>query len=111
MLNISTVLQINLYGAKKGAWAGERTMLSKQTTLRVQSRIRCKRLTYYHLLPRAVVTGCTSGIGREFAQQLSKAGFRVLLVSRDEKALAKLQTELSACSLPVTLASARVPSS
>jgi len=42
----------------------------------------------------AIVTGCTSGIGREFALQLSKAGFKVLLVSRNEKALLALQSEL-----------------
>ena len=30
----------------------------------------------------AVVTGATDGIGKEFAFQLAKAGFNILLVSR-----------------------------
>ncbi|CAD6571032.1 MAG: hypothetical protein CYPHOPRED_004262, partial [Cyphobasidiales sp. Tagirdzhanova-0007] len=42
----------------------------------------------------AVVTGCTSGIGREFAFQLSKAGFKLVLVARNEQALNALQKEL-----------------
>lgn len=41
-----------------------------------------------------VVTGCTSGIGREFALQLAKAGFKIVLVSRNEQSLKQLQGEL-----------------
>jgi FlaA1/EpsC-like NDP-sugar epimerase len=59
-------------------------------------------ITHKHAFPRAesmlfpaVVTGCTSGIGREFAVQLSKAGFKLLLISRNEASLKALQAELS----------------
>ncbi len=42
----------------------------------------------------AVITGATGGIGRSFAQHLTKAGARVMLVGRDEDALKKLQQDL-----------------
>ncbi len=42
----------------------------------------------------AVITGATGGIGRSFAQHLTKAGARVMLVGRDEEALKKLQQDL-----------------
>ncbi len=42
----------------------------------------------------AVITGATGGIGRSFAQHLTQAGARVLLVGRDAEALKKLQQEL-----------------
>ncbi|KDQ13919.1 hypothetical protein BOTBODRAFT_145838 [Botryobasidium botryosum FD-172 SS1] len=42
----------------------------------------------------AVVTGATDGIGREFANQLAKAGFNILLVSRTESKLAVAAAEI-----------------
>ena len=44
----------------------------------------------------ALVTGASSGIGREFARQLAARGHDVLLVSNQEKELAKASAELSA---------------
>ena len=45
---------------------------------------------YFH----KVVTGCTSGIGESFAKQLGKAGFNVLLVSRNKQVLDQLAQEI-----------------
>lgn len=41
-----------------------------------------------------VITGATDGIGREFALQLAKAGFGVVLVSRNPEKLQKLANEI-----------------
>ena len=38
----------------------------------------------------SVVTGATDGIGREFAVQLAKAGFGIVLVSRSQAKLDEL---------------------
>jgi NADP-dependent 3-hydroxy acid dehydrogenase YdfG len=40
--------------------------------------------------PTALVTGATSGIGREVTLQLAEKGWRVLAIGRDEAALAEL---------------------
>ncbi|KAJ3561551.1 hypothetical protein NP233_g10124 [Leucocoprinus birnbaumii] len=42
----------------------------------------------------AVVTGCTDGIGKEFARQLGKAGFNLLLVARDVERLSSTAQEI-----------------
>jgi len=42
----------------------------------------------------ALVTGPTAGIGREIARELSRRGHNLILVSRDEKRLTALATEL-----------------
>jgi len=42
----------------------------------------------------AVVTGCTDGIGKQFALQLSKARFNIVLVSRNAEKLATLTSEI-----------------
>lgn len=42
-----------------------------------------------------VITGATAGIGYEFARQLVSKGFKVILVSRDEKKLESVKKELS----------------
>jgi len=42
----------------------------------------------------AVITGATDGIGREFASQLAKAGFNVLLVSRTPEKLGVVAAEI-----------------
>jgi 17beta-estradiol 17-dehydrogenase / very-long-chain 3-oxoacyl-CoA reductase len=44
----------------------------------------------------AVVTGATDGIGREFALQLAKKGFNILLVSRSPEKLGAVAAEIEA---------------
>ena len=41
-----------------------------------------------------VVTGASEGIGREYALQLAKAGFNILLVARNHVMLATLAEEI-----------------
>lgn len=45
--------------------------------------------------PRAIVTGASSGIGREFAVQLAERGYRVTAVARREPQLKSLVADLS----------------
>jgi len=40
------------------------------------------------------VTGASDGIGKEFAFQLAKAGFNVLLVARNEEFLSSAASEI-----------------
>ncbi|ODV93406.1 hypothetical protein PACTADRAFT_62235 [Pachysolen tannophilus NRRL Y-2460] len=42
----------------------------------------------------AVVTGASDGIGKEFALQLAKKGFNIILISRTESKLELIQTEI-----------------
>lgn len=44
----------------------------------------------------ALVTGCTSGIGLEFARQLAAKGFGIILVGRRQGALDDLAKEIGA---------------
>ena len=40
---------------------------------------------------RAVVTGASSGIGRDMARYLSKLGYDLILVARDQEKLEKVK--------------------
>lgn len=42
----------------------------------------------------AIVTGSSDGIGLEYARQLAKRGFNLLLISRTESKLKKIQEDL-----------------
>ena len=44
----------------------------------------------------AIVTGASEGIGREFALQLAKKGFNVLVMARSKDKLDSLCTEIGA---------------
>ncbi|MGQ0639538.1 MAG: SDR family NAD(P)-dependent oxidoreductase [Gemmatimonadaceae bacterium] len=57
--------------------------------------------------PRAFITGATSGLGREFARQLSTLGYDLTVVARDKERLLALASELeSAHGIDVTVLSA-----
>ena len=47
-----------------------------------------------------VVTGATDGIGKEFALQLARKGFNILLVSRSEDKLKAVTNEIGELYLP-----------
>ena len=44
---------------------------------------------------RALITGASSGIGRDMAKYLSKLGYNLVLVARNEEAMKKLKNELN----------------
>lgn len=55
----------------------------------------------------ALITGASSGLGREFAEQLAQRGFGLVLVARDEGRLGRIQHDLiSRYALPVEVMSA-----
>ena len=56
---------------------------------------------------RALITGASSGLGRDLAIKLSKKGYELVLISRDKKALEKVKKD---CETEVTLYEADVSS-
>ena len=44
----------------------------------------------------ALVTGASSGLGKEYVHQLAQSGHNIVLVARDKKRLTTLATELVA---------------
>lgn len=74
-------VQLKKYGAKQGAWAGKFLAVLNQVFIAQMTRT-------------TVVTGATDGIGREFASQLAKAGFNVLIASRSQDKLDAFASEL-----------------
>ena len=52
--------------------------------------------------PWALVTGASSGIGKEFARQIAASGINVVLVARRDALLAELTRRLTGvwCSVP-----------
>ena len=63
-----------------------------------------------HIQPLAVITGASSGLGREFARIAAQRGYRVLLIARNMRALEvlsrDLRTETHLLSLDLTAAGA-----
>ena len=47
-----------------------------------------------HLQPLAVITGASSGLGREFAKIAAQRGYRVLLIARNLRALEVVSRDL-----------------
>ena len=43
---------------------------------------------------KALVTGASSGIGRDIARELYKKGYDIVIVARDERKLNELRQEL-----------------
>ena len=58
----------------------------------------------------AMITGASSGIGREFARQLARKGYSLILVARRGKRLEKLAQELVkyGCQTEITVGAFRL---
>ena len=50
---------------------------------------------------KALITGASSGIGRDIARELSKKGYDLVLVSRDENKLNKVKEELEKANVKI----------
>jgi len=74
---------------------GGRTTCDGETAVRRQPAVLSGRLRERYG-PWAVITGASSGIGREFAVQVSAAGLDVVLVARRQDLLEQLAGELHA---------------
>ena len=46
-----------------------------------------------------LITGASDGLGKVFAQELARYGFNLLLISRTQEKLSRLQAELEACGI------------
>lgn len=77
--------------------ARDQTTLSSENptrTFRVSKR-KAARLDVHRFGPWAVVTGASSGIGREASHQIASNGLNLVLVARQGEVLAELGTELA----------------
>jgi 17beta-estradiol 17-dehydrogenase / very-long-chain 3-oxoacyl-CoA reductase len=70
------------FGAKSGAWAG------------AFDGFKPNRAQFSPPVCFVVVTGATDGIGKEFALQLGKAGFNIILASRTQEKLTAVASEI-----------------
>lgn len=59
------------------------------------TRCGCGKIDKEQFGPWAVVTGASSGLGREFADQIASAGINLVLVARREELLKEIGAELS----------------
>jgi 17beta-estradiol 17-dehydrogenase / very-long-chain 3-oxoacyl-CoA reductase len=79
--------QLNRFGARKGAWAGQSAL---------------PLLTFTHFQSRLlVITGASDGIGREFAIQLARAGFNLVLAARNQAKLDAVVDDIGAPTRPI----------
>jgi short-subunit dehydrogenase len=84
---------------------GRRGFGSIQTDIRLDDRsMCCMSLPPPSPESLALVTGASSGIGEQFARQLSERGHRVAIVARREDRLAKLAEELGGPDRAVVIA-------
>lgn len=53
------------------------------------------RLFHQHFSIDLAVSGASDGIGKEFALQLAKKGFNILLIGRNQEKLEQVESEIS----------------
>ena len=59
-------------------------------------------ISFVYLCSFSVVTGCTEGIGEEFARQLGRRGCNVALVARNEAKMRRIAQEIGKVQVPLT---------
>ena len=88
---------------KYGQWAGKSPEPYKARTIgrtchngnrSSESRIALRGLRVVYFCSFSVVTGCTEGIGEEFARQLGGRGCNVALVARNEDKMRRIAQEI-----------------
>ena len=52
---------------------------------------------------KALITGASSGIGRDIAKELSKRGYDLVLVARDLEKLNKVKSEIKNTNIEIVL--------
>lgn len=89
-------LQLKKFGATKGAWAGTLELGFHALEGRRKADVKSWVGAFFN----PVVTGATAGIGKDFALQLAKGGFNILLASRSVSKLEEIRAEISSFPLP-----------